>query len=115
LTDEELASFGQTRERLRVAWVTSERSEKPLLCLSTGFGPQLALKGRRRTGKTFVHFGSDVDKGPAASRLEEQDMKVSRNPTGDFDLDRPEIFGTELISTPPAVPDARVPNLQIEP
>jgi hypothetical protein len=47
--------------------------------------------------------------------LEEQDMKVSRNPTGNFDLDRREIFGTELISTCPAVPNACVPDLQIEP
>ena len=45
----------------------------------------------------------DASQGAAARRLQQQDMKLSRNPPGDPGLDRSEVLGLEFMPACPKV------------
>src|SRR5712671_4182220 len=107
IADELLAGKGQASKRLHTARVVGERSEVPSLCLGCELRRVTTPERGRSFGQTLCD--SDIharcDEGSAARGLEEQDVKLARNPSGDPGLNRSQVFRLEFVPTRPRYSD----------
>src|SRR5277367_3140600 len=105
IANDVLAGEGETGERLDIARIVREGGEQPSLRLGRHLGRDPTLDRRRRPGKTLINpeLTTGSHHRTAARLLQNEEVKLSRDPPGNLGLNRFEVLRIKLVSIRPAV------------